>query len=642
MTASWLETVAEKAGMSPAEAEIALRRRGITADRPMRPARTLTITAIAFKGEKGGKARGAIDFCWEGLKPGIWAITSEKNFAGKSSIIEIILWCLRGTPKDLQGDVRKWLSWVALDFLVDAQPYRIEFTVEAGVPTGTLMLIRPGGAPTIVDHFSSDEGFAAAMSQFMMNTLDLDPIPAMQGKDGDKMAVEHGWTALSGGLYFGGDHKLLLGDVQMGGLPARMLQMYVGLPWALTVMQARTVKKEVEQEQDQSNKAAARAAAETAKARTRLEADLAAAQKTLAGLSSTQATAEELERLAGEVARLSPIAIDQAKRHATAQAELKALREVADIDERALRNLRENIVAEKFFNGLEPVCCPRCEAKVSGERIKRESVDLNCSLCAEHIPVETMEGVSETIEAGERRAQASRAAVERAVAHESALRRLADDAGKAVDAARKALEKAATGTTFQQRREAELAVARLEGALKERKTDGVAPTPSPDLALVRAATKQAETAYDESRGDILQRLSEEILALGQRLGVRMLEGVKLGSNATLALTKGGESTSFSKVTAGERLRLRLATAVALLRVGQERGLGRHPGLLIIDSPGAEEVSDIDLAVLLGELQTIAKETPGLQILVASANPPAIVSQLGEDWCRIAEKDAYLW
>jgi hypothetical protein len=41
--------------------------------------------------------------------------------------------------------------------------------------------------------------------------------------------------------------------------------------------------------------------------------------------------------------------------------------------------------------------------------------------------------------------------------------------------------------------------------------------------------------------------------------------------------------------------------------------------LIIHSPGAEEVSDIDLAARLGELQTIAKETPGLQILVASAN-----------------------
>lgn len=642
MTASWLEKVAEKIGMSPVEAELALRRRGIVADRPMRPARTLTITAVAFKGEKSGKAQGTINFFWEGLKPGIWAITSEKNFAGKSSIIEIILWCLRGTPKNLQEDVHKWLNWVALDFMVDEQPYRIEFTVEAGVPSGTLMLIQPGGGSMIIDRFSTDQGFAATMSQFMMNTLDLDPIPAMQGREGDKKAVEHGWTALSGGLYFGGDHKLLLGDVQMAGLPGRMLQMYVGLPWALTVMQARTVKKEVEQEQDQSNRAAARAAMEATKARTRLETDLAAAKKTLAGLSPTEATAEELERLASELGKLSPIAIDQATRHAAAKADLQALRGVADTDQRTLRNLRENIVAEQFFNGLEPVCCPRCEAKVSGERIKRESVDLNCSLCAEQIPVETMEGVSETIEESERRAQASNAAVERAVAHEASLRRLANDASKAVDAARKALEKAATATTFQQRRDAELAVARLEGALKERKIDGASPAPSPDLALVRAATKEAETAYDESRGDILQRLSEEILSLAQRLGVRMLEAVKLGSNATLALTKGGESTSFSRVTAGERLRLRLATAVALLRVGRERGLGRHPGLLIIDSPGAEEVSDIDLAALLGELQTIAKETPGLQILVASANPPAIVNQLGEDWCRIAEKAAYLW
>ena len=45
------------------------------------------------------------------------------------------------------------------------------------------------------------------MSRFMMNTLDLDPIPSMQGKDGDKQAVEHGWTALSGGLYFGSASK---------------------------------------------------------------------------------------------------------------------------------------------------------------------------------------------------------------------------------------------------------------------------------------------------------------------------------------------------------------------------------------------------------------------------------------------------
>jgi hypothetical protein len=643
MTSSWLETIAQRIDMTPTQAEIALRKRGITADRPLRPARTLTIKSIAFKGEKRGSGHGVIDFEWSDLKPGIWAVTSEKNLAGKSSVLEIILWCLRGVPKDLQGDVRKWLNWVAMTFLVDEQDYRIEFRVEAGVPIGSLSRLRPGdGIADALDKFSTDGGFAAAMSRFMMNTLDLDPIPSMQGKDGDKQAIEHGWTALSGGLYFGGDHKQLLGDVQMSGLPARMLQMYIGLPWALTVMQANTVKKEVDQEQEQNGRAAARAAVESTKARSRILVDLAAAQKALESLSSEQVTPEDIERLAAEVSRLSPIAIEQATRHSDAETELKTLRGVANDDERALRDVRENIVAHQFFNGLEPVCCPRCEAKVTSERIKKESADLSCSLCSENIPVDMMEGASETIEATQRRAEASRAAVERAVANERSLRMISAAASKDFEAARKALENAAKGTTFQQRRDAELAVARLEGALEERQTEPGLSAPSSDVALVEAAAAEAKKAYEENRGDIMLRLSKEILSLGQRLGVKMLESVNLSSNATLALTKGGEDTSFGKVTAGERLRLRIATAIALLRVGKERGLGRHPGLLIIDSPGAEEVSEIDLAALLGELQKITNETPGLQILVASANPAAIVGQLGAERCRVAEKDSYLW
>ena len=122
----------------------------------------------------------------------------------------------------------------------------------------------------------------------------------------------------------------------------------------------------------------------------------------------------------------------------------------------------------------------------------------------------------------------------------------------------------------------------------------------------------------------------------------MLEEVKLNTNASLLLTKGGEPTSFSKVTAGERLRLRIATAVALLRVGRERGLGRHPGLLIVDSPAAEEVSPDDLTAVLSELQAISRETEGLQIIIGSANASAIVDRLGEQWCRSATGDDYLW
>lgn len=642
MSGGWLETVAAKAGVRPTEAELRLRKRGITADRPLRPARKLTVRRIAFKGEKRGTAQGPIDFDWSDLAAGVWAVTSERNLRGKSTVLEILLWALRGRPKGLQDDVRRWLSSVCVEFDVDDQRYVVEFAVEERVPRGTLARRRVSGEMDELDRFMSDEGFEAAMSRFMMNTLDLDPITAMQGKEDERQVVEHGWSALSGGLYFGGDHKQLLGDVQMSGLPARMLQMYIGMPWATTVMQAGTAKRDLDQETEKATKAATAAAKDAETARARIDRELQAANKILDGFAQETGTAAELERLAGEVARLSPIALDLAQRQARAEAEAAEMERLATADERAVRDLRENIVATQFFNGLQPVCCPRCETRVSSERLKRESADLSCSLCAEEIPIDEMEGASDGLDASEQRFAAAKAAADRARANAKALGEQSNASSAELEKARQALTKAATSATFEQRRKAELEVARLEGALKERQTVAPPATVSPDVALVNAALNEAKKAYDAGRGDILERLNMEILALGQRLGVQMLEEVKLNTNASLFLTKGGVSTSFSKVTAGERLRLRIATAVALLRVGQERGLGRHPGLLIVDSPAAEEVSPDDLSAVLGELQAISRETVGLQIIIGSANASAIVDELGEQWCRSASGDDYLW
>ncbi|WP_199861166.1 hypothetical protein [Roseovarius sp. EC-HK134] len=540
--------------MSLTVAELALRKRGIVADRPLRPAPTLTIRRIAFRGEKRGTAQGAIDFDWSELTAGVWAVTSQRNLRGKSTVLEILLWALRGRPKGLQDDVRRWLSSVCVEFDVDDQRYVVEFAVDERVPRGSLARRRPSGETDELDRFMSDEGFEAAMSRFMMNTLDLDPVTAMQGKEDERKVVEHGWAALSGGLYFGGDHKQLLGDVQMGGLPARMLQMYIGIPWATTVMQASTVKRELEQEAEKASKAATAAAKDAEIARARIDGELQAAKKILDGFAQVTGTASEIERLAGEVARLSPIALDLAQRLARAEAETTELERLATGDERAVRDLRENIVATQFFNGLKPVCCPRCETRVSNERLKRESADLSCSLCAEEIPIDEMEGADDGLDAIEQRFAAAKAAADRARANTNALSVKSKSSSDELENARRELTKAATSATFEERRKAELDVARLEGALKERQTPARPVIVSSDVTLINAAHAEADKAYNAGRGDILERLNTEILALGQRLGVQMLEEVKLNTNASLRLTKGGESTSFSKVTAGERLR----------------------------------------------------------------------------------------
>ena len=59
---------------------------------------------------------------------------------------------------------------------------------------------------------------------------------------------------------------------------------------------------------------------------------------------------------------------------------------------------------------------------------------------------------------------------------------------------------------------------------------------------------------------------------------------KLKGNASLQIIKGGQTTTYSKLTGGEKLRLKVATVLAIISVAESRELGRHPGLLFIDSP----------------------------------------------------------
>lgn len=647
MTMSWIETVADNAGLPIAEAEAMLLQRRIFGDRPARPTPTLTISDVAFKGEKQGKFKGSIDFSWSNLGTGVWAVAShgssgQSNLVGKSSVLEIILWSLRGDAKALQDDVRSWLSWVNVSFKLDDRQYAVEFEVLGKKPNGALKRLRPDGSFDDVDRFSSDEGFAAAMSRFMMSTFDLEPISSRKDNDEGGITVSHGWTALSGALYFGGDHKALLGDILMAGLPGRMLQLYIGLPWASTVMQAGTAKKEVEQQLTYANRNHSARNDRASDSRERITKRLDNARLKLSSAADNSATAESLDRLALDLTEQSILAANLEQLSARAELDLATLRSIADQDERALRDLRENVITTAFFNGLEPSCCPRCEKSVPKERIKRETTDLSCSLCSEPINHDQQDDSSDALEAAESRAKASL----------QAFRESKENAKEAQSEAKLALEKlvstqaklaaVSASNPFRQQREAELDVARLEGALQEYTAAAPAPEPPRDASLIDIALKEAKKAFDASKGELMDALNEEILRLSNEFGALGLEAVDLGSDARMSVLKGGQRSWFSKLTTGERLRLRIATAIALLRVGQKLGVGRHPGLLIIDSPGSEETSERDLAKLLSELRRVAGETTGLQIFVASANAPAVISALGDKQCRVAPEGGYVW
>ena len=109
--ASWIANIALRSGADEATVEEVLDRRRIKAAPTMSSPRHLTLKKIEFRGEKHGTVtEGPFDFKWPDLEPGLYAILSDSNLKGKSSILHVARWLLRGDPASgLQKDVKSWI-----------------------------------------------------------------------------------------------------------------------------------------------------------------------------------------------------------------------------------------------------------------------------------------------------------------------------------------------------------------------------------------------------------------------------------------------------------------------------------------------------------------------------------------------------
>ena len=477
----------------------------------------------------------------------------------------------------------------------------------------------------------------------MMDAFDLEPVLSFKKTGEEGQAESHGWSALSSALFLGGDHSFLFGDIQFAGLPGRMLQMFVGLPWAQTVMAAGTAQKEISHKAAAAQRSNETANAAQAADVERLRGDIKAARNQRAQLPEPAGSGEGLEGLGRKADAQNRVFRDTQDQLERAESDAARLKIMADEDEQEVRSARETVVAGRFFNGLSPACCPRCETVITKERKRQESEAMQCAVCSHPISLEQQEEFDEQLAVLGERARASRMAAERADALVGPLRDSTKKLRQELTSTQQAFDALVkTSTAFSERRKLELEIARLEGALSERQRPSVPVEESPDASVIEAALKEATERRDAAKNEILAAMNEEILRLGTAFGIPHLEKISLDAGARMGLTKGGVETTFTHLAPGERLRLRIATVIALLRVGKKRGIGRHPGVLFVDSPKAEETSDQDLTILLNELKTIAVDLPNLQVFIASAEAQAIEATIPPERRRVAAAGEFLW
>ncbi|MEV6537313.1 hypothetical protein AB0M86_48690 [Streptomyces sp. NPDC051639] len=199
---------------------------------------------------------------------------------------------------------------------------------------------------------------------------------------------------------------------------------------------------------------------------------------------------------------------------------------------------------------------------------------------------------------------------------------------QATEAVRSAL---ATSPTQLRLRELELKAADLKGRLAATGTTPQNTPETPDTPDVLGTVHQLVEATVKASADYLfPTMDTEIVNLSDQFGVQHLNSVALKRNGNVNPVKEGVKHPFKKLSRGDRLRMRVATVIALLRAGAARHIDSHPGLLLIDSIAAEEMTADAARRLIGELQTLTQELPELQVVFTTAQPDLVEGLLPED------------
>lgn len=634
--ATLAERVAARAGVDESAVTTVMATYGVSAAAAPAAPRSLRLVRLRIAGTKAD-VPGAGPFDRTFTFPTGVVMAVAPNLKGKSSLLEIITLCLRGSGRDLQADVAAWLDTVECDIELNGVALAIRLTLDDGdivrgvvYSAASVTELADGvaaGRPLF--DVSGSSRYADAIEALMLDRLDLEPIHAVDQRAG---LQQHGWRSYFSALYPpSGGERPLIGETAMAGLAGRLLAVFLDLPRTAVLTRIRTALTNLRAEAENARKASVSPRATELRAvhqRALDEAQIALAALPVTPGPSTTDAAERVAALGAHLAAAERDWQELARAHRKAKADRQD-------DERALNSLRENVVAARLFHGLDPASCPRCETPVAPERKVRETAEHVCAVCTAPLvgeddaeaQGELIREREEALVAAQQAEEEARRALEEAEAETARLTSELQDAEVELTDARTARE-------VGERVRLEAAVARAEGALAAL-TEAEEPPPEgepdPTAAVLEALVAELDTEMRAGSEDLLRELGDEIATLANEFGIAAVTGARVNLAAALRIEKGGAAPSaFSGQSTGERLRLRIATIVALLRVGARRGIATHPGLLMLDSLRAEEVQESDAHAVLQALTTIAGETPGLQIITTTADETLPDGRLPED------------
>ncbi|MFK0204728.1 hypothetical protein [Agrobacterium sp. NPDC090283] len=640
----WVSQIANKTGRGVDEVEALLKRHGIEPRLTHAVPRRLRLVSLKFYGTKTGDYEtSAIDFSREDMDVGLHAFVSSKNFKGKTSLLKIIRWALTGT-RTLPSDMNGWFRTLSLRFNIDNDEFEVRLDNAERSIGKLLKFVR--GREFVVAQFEDSRAFAEAMDSFFLKELGLDSLEVIaEREDGSGVEQRHGWNWLFGAMWFEPDPSTVFGGSDIShGKPTRMMQMYLGLPWIMTRASLMEARKREQIEGDQKAKAQRQV---SDAARTRLDELLKSRAKIVATQSKERPVAE-VQRAVSEALTKFMAAAEKVRKNVILIAEIDGQRRAAEdavtATSRELSAFLESQAAGHIFRRLNPVSCPSCEEVYDEEVRTVRQGHHDCIVCGRAEPrgPDDSAGVEAEL----------REAVKVAKDEAKKLRtRLADFTRKKADAEaerdRYDLESRRLEQEMkdiQARPDGQMELLKLDAQIEElQKMAGEAPVmATSDVGLLDAAITATEKMYKEEQTNVLGRVSDLTAKFAQTFGITDLREVKLKGNTTMDVVFVGGPKTFSKCTSGEKTRLKLAATLAMIHVAEDSGIGRHPGVLLLDSVGSAEVVNEDVSQIIEGLAKLSGALPTVQVFLAGIENQAILSHVPGDNVVKNRADGYLW
>ncbi|MCJ2872933.1 hypothetical protein JUM41_01660 [Rhizobium pusense] len=565
---------------------------------------------------------------------------SEANLRGKTSILNVIRWSLTG-KRSVRDDMLGWFERIRIEFVLDGRTFRVD-VINAHEAEGRILRI-VDDRELVISDFWDDPSFEAAMGDFFMQELGLQPIINHADRDGKSVEVPHGWNWLFTSMLIEPNPAATFGSQGIAGMPTRMMQMFMGLPWANTTNDIMA-------------------------AQGRLATKTAQADALTAGIQKrTQDRIAELKRqreAAASKPRVDTSDIRIKLRQASdgfsrLEAKLRALQQSLKIVEddagaailahdesrRSLQALKEGVAAGYVFRTLRPICCPSCDETFSPERERERQGEHLCMVCG--TPDVEAEDSTDALQKAEAAVKVANAERSRQQKRLSELRSQIEKTEKDRTTSEQefsALEKAFADAKPED--DPRLTIMLIEAQLKELEVLAASSAAGDDTAEEAKILKVAETVtksiYHDEQGRVLNLVSDVALDYAQRFGIESLSELQINGAGQMRLVKRGTPTSFRHQTDGEKARLKVAATLAMLKVSEREGVGRHTGLLLIDSPKSNEMIDKDYAMLMQGLSSLTEELKSIQIIFTGIAQPIVLGLVPEKNRLHARGESYLW